>query len=87
MRDVWEQFGVLVDPHTAVGVHASTVEPGPDAGVMLATAHPAKFPAAVSAATGQVPLVPPSIADQAGKPERFDTIDPDLGQLKDLIAG
>lgn len=48
-----EQYGYILDPHTAVGVHVaeqhlSDSEPT----ICLATAHPAKFPAAIKEATG-----------------------------------
>ena len=49
------------DPHTAVGLHAAAVRRGDPAVpmVVLATAHPAKFPDAVGAATGVRPTLPP----------------------------
>src|SRR6185369_12774763 len=49
--------GVIVDPHTAVGLHASgsTRRDGDVPVVALATAHPAKFPDAVEKAIGVRP--------------------------------
>jgi threonine synthase len=38
--------------------------------VVLATAHPAKFPDAVVAATGVHPPLPPRLADLLERPER-----------------
>ena len=45
--------------------------------VALSTAHPAKFPEAVKAASGVTAAVPPGAADLAGKPERFDRLPAD----------
>ena len=47
-----KQHGELLCPHTAVGVHVAELHLGKTPMVTLATAHPAKFPAAVKAASG-----------------------------------
>ena len=58
MRDVYQQFGYVLDPHTAVGYYAAHAlleknEASPEAGiVVVGTAHPAKFPEAVHEAKG-----------------------------------
>lgn len=80
IRDVYKQCGYLIDPHTAVGVaayrrwleHEGQAFTGP--GVMLATAHPAKFPDAVEKATGVKPHLPDHLADLYERPERFEVI-------------
>ncbi len=46
--------------------------------VTLATAHPAKFPAAVKSASGIDPALPTWLADLMNREERFDILDPDL---------
>ena len=62
--------GEVVCPHTAVGLHAARARRGDPAVpmVVLATAHPAKFPDAVEAACGVRPALPPWLAgpDDAG---------------------
>jgi threonine synthase len=62
MRDVNKQFQYVLDPHTAVGYHAARkhlneLSKGTDI-VVVATAHPAKFPDAVQEATGFEPTHP-----------------------------
>src|SRR5690606_18509448 len=75
------ETGELIDPHTAVGVAGmQRATPGPDAPVVvLSTAHPAKFPETVEAATGETPVLPRSAARLAGLPERFDHLPADAG--------
>ena len=53
----WRATGEVVCPHTAVGIHAARLRRGDPAVpmVVLATAHPAKFPDAVEAACGDPP--------------------------------
>jgi len=63
-----------MDPHTAVGMlglrHLQSQQPG-HPGIVLATAHPAKFPDLVEAETGgQVP-VPDGLARWLGRPEQI----------------
>lgn len=56
IKAFYDMHGYILDPHTAVGVHAAANVPG---AICLATAHPAKFPEAVRQAIG-VEAPPPS---------------------------
>jgi threonine synthase len=49
--------------------------------IVLGTAHPAKFPAAVEAATAVVPPLPPHLADLFSRQERFDVVANDQVEL------
>lgn len=54
IRRYYQEYGYLLDPHTAVGVAvAEALGVGGDPVICLATAHPAKFPAAIEQATGK----------------------------------
>ena len=53
--------------------------------IVLATAHPAKFPDAVRKATGERPALPPRLADLYQRTERVDGIPNDIATLKELI--
>ena len=73
---VLAKAGYLPDPHTAVGISVAAAHLGGASPVItLATAHPAKFPAAVKAATGIEPDLPLWLADLNERPERFDILD------------
>jgi threonine synthase len=80
--------GRLVDPHTAVGLGAAGVLHGdPSVPVVcLATAHPAKFPDAVEAATGVRPELPAHLADLFDRAERYDTLPVDLAAVEAHVA-
>lgn len=80
--------GELVCPHTAVGIHAAAQRRGDPAVpmVVLATAHPAKFPDAVEAATGVRPALPPRLADLMTRPERVSRVANDAEAIKDVIG-
>jgi threonine synthase len=87
IRELYETTGVLVDPHTAVGLGAAAAcrrDPAVPM-VVLSTAHPAKFPDAVEAATGVRPALPPRLADLFDRPERYDTVPNDYDTVRSAI--
>jgi threonine synthase len=53
--------------------------------VALATAHPAKFPDAVEAATGKRPAMPPRLAALEDKEEQYVTFADDIAALERLV--
>jgi threonine synthase len=89
IADVLERTGRLIDPHTAVGVGAArAVRRDPSVPMIcVATAHPAKFPDAVEAATGRRPELPPRLADLLERPERCTTLPNELGAVEAHIVG
>jgi threonine synthase len=76
--------GYVADPHTAVGIAAARAHPPADCvvTVAMATAHPAKFPEAVTRATGHAPPVPPRLAGLEGRAERFTVLPNDLAAVQ-----
>ncbi len=74
--------GELLCPHSAVGVKVAEEHPGATPMITLATAHPAKFPDAVEAASGIRPALPPRMADLFDRPERVTRLPNDLATLQ-----
>lgn len=91
IADVYARTGYVLDPHTAVAYHAQHVRPGPPDGegehptVVLATAHPAKFPDIVREATGHEVPVPPGIAAVMETEEHVERIEPTLPELRRVL--
>lgn len=81
------ETGELIDPHTAVGVAGMQRGRGSTAApiVVLSTAHPAKFPETVEAATGETPVMPRTAAHLAGREERFDRLPADADTIKAYV--
>ena len=79
-----DRSGVVLDPHSAVGVsaarHCRRDHSVPM--VALATAHPAKFPDAVESATGVRPDLPERLGDLFDRPERFSRLPNDLAAIQ-----
>ena len=89
--ETWRRSATVVDPHTAVGLHAARAARADgvlsDAVplVALACAHPAKFPLAVEAATGVHPALPARLADLEQRPERVTILPNDLNTVQSFI--
>ncbi|ACB94372.1 threonine synthase [Beijerinckia indica subsp. indica ATCC 9039] len=86
---IWRNAEMLIDPHTAVGMaaahrhakqHASTSPM-----VVLGTAHPAKFPDAMEAATGLRPPLPEHLAEIIKKPEHFTVLPNDQAAIESFL--
>ncbi len=93
IRRTFDETGHMIDPHTAVGLlaaHAYADGPegrdGNDPIVTLATAHPAKFPDAVEAATGVRPPLPERLADLFERTEHFVVLPNDLAAIQDHVS-
>jgi threonine synthase len=85
MARVLAETGELLCPHSAVGVTVAEAHLGAAPMVTLATAHPAKFPDAVAAATGLHPALPARMADLLDRPERVTRVPNDLAAIQALI--
>ncbi|HTR86268.1 MAG TPA: threonine synthase [Reyranella sp.] len=87
IADCHKRFGEIIDPHTAVGF-AMAQQHRRDSKVpmiVLATAHPAKFPDAVQKAIGQRPALPARLSDLLERTERVDGLPNDVEALKEMI--
>ena len=87
MAAVHRDTGIVVDPHTAVGVAVAQRLRGARETPMvtLATAHPAKFPDAVERAIGIRPALPGPLADLHEREERCTMLPNDLPAVMDHI--
>jgi threonine synthase len=76
MNRLFRETGIVIDPHTAVGLAAAEREQVREARpmVVLSTAHPAKFPDAVKRAIGREPDVPASLLSSLAGRERFEVL-------------
>lgn len=79
--------GYLIDPHTAVGFKVAKETPPSTAPiVVLSTAHPAKFPDAVQAASGVTPALPAHLSDLMDRKERLTRLPADLQMVQEYIS-
>ena len=87
MRRFHEAHGFQIDPHSSVGMGAAEKAVLPDGVPMvtLATAHPAKFPTAVTAAYDAEPDTPQRVLDMLQEEERLTPVANDLAAVENAI--
>ena len=87
IRDTFNTYGVVIDTHTADGLHVGLEyrEPGTPL-VVLETALPAKFEDAIQEAIGQMPPRPAELETLETLPRKVEVMEPDVVALKQFIA-
>ena len=87
IRTTLRENGYLVDPHTAVALAVAEKDAHDPATpmIVLSTAHPAKFPAAVEAAAGVVPALPEWLGDLHQRRENFTVLAPDQALVERFV--
>lgn len=86
IRDFYQATGYCLDPHTAISVKAAqSCAEGTIPVICLATAHPAKFGAAVRQAIGHDPERPPSLIGIEDKESRCELVDAEAEVIKTYV--
>jgi threonine synthase len=86
IRNLYAETGVLIDPHTAVGLAAARQESTGTPMILLSTAHPAKFPQAIERAIGRLPEQPERLKAKLGQEERQTVLPNDAKVVASFIA-
>ncbi len=87
IRELWEQYGVMVDTHTADGIKVGLEQRRPSLPLIcLETALPAKFEETIVEALGRKPERPAAMEGIENLPQRCDVMDADVEKLKAYIA-
>ena len=84
IKSHYEKNKIIIDPHTAIGIGAVEKLNLSDV-VILATAHPCKFPVAIDRAISKTEKLPESLEYVYDKEEKFEVISNDLGKVKNYI--
>ena len=87
IRDVYQKYGVMIDPHTADGVKVARehVRAGVPM-IVLETALPAKFNETIQEALGMDAARPAGFENIETLPQRFDVMPADAEKMKSYIA-
>ena len=84
IRGFYDKNNIIIDPHTAIGVGAVEKLNLSDV-VILATAHPCKFPIAIDKAISKTEKLPENLNYVYDKKEKFEVISNDLEKVKDYV--
>ena len=87
MRRTFDETGIVLDPHTAVGVRVARNTPAPVPVIVPATAHPAKFPEVVRKALAQSIPTPPVLAEALNKKKTSIRIDARMDEWTEVVLG
>ena len=82
---VWKKYGVLIDPHTAVGIGAAKKLGLEQNCVVLSTAHPCKFPKAIEDAISKTENLPDSLKYVYDREEKFEVLSNDINKVKEYV--
>jgi threonine synthase len=89
MRFVWEKYRYIADPHTAVGILGweayKKEHPKPAQGLVLATAHAAKFAEIVEKAIGSAPPLPDRLAAYLKGPKLSVAVSSEYQEFKEFL--
>ena len=87
IKSCYDETGIVIDPHTAVGLHgALSTKDDPSVPIInLACAHPAKFPDAVEKAIGKRPPLPERMRDLLDRKEYYTPMANDLAKIQDYV--
>ena len=85
IKNFYNKFNVILDPHTAVGYGVLNKISSEGINVVLATAHPCKFPEAINKAIGLKPNLPKELVYIMSAKENYDLIPNNLDKIKNHI--
>ena len=87
IKKVYEKFSVVLDPHTAIGYGAFDKHNLRGNNIVLATAHPCKFPDAVFKAINLKSDLPKELEFILNEKEEYDIVENNLEKIKKYIIG
>ena len=85
IKDVYDKHKTILDPHTAIGYNAFDKVNLKGNNVVLATAHPCKFPDAIKKSINQNANLPKELMFILDEKENYDIIDNNLDKIKNHI--
>jgi threonine synthase len=85
IREVYEKYSVILDPHSAIGFGALKKVNLNGNNVVLATAHPCKFPDAIDRSINIKPSLPNELIYVMSEKENYDIIGNNLNKIKQYI--
>jgi len=85
IKNVYEKFDIVLDPHTAIGYGAIDKVNITGNNIVLATAHPCKFPDAIKNAINLKAELPKELLYILDEKENYDIIDNNVDKVKQHI--
>ena len=85
IRNIYNKYNVILDPHTAIGLGALNKINIEGDNIVLATAHPCKFPDAIDKSISIKPSLPSELQYIMDKKEHYDIVPNNVSKTKQYI--
>jgi threonine synthase len=85
IKEVYVKYNIILDPHSAIGFGALNKVNVDGNNIVLATAHPSKFPEAINKSIGIKPSLPDELKYVMDEKENYDIISNNLSKTKQYI--
>ena len=85
IQEIYQSFGYILDPHTAIGYGAFDKVKLEGNNIVLATAHPCKFPDAIEKAINIKSELPNELSYVLDEKENYDIVENNLDKIKNHI--
>ena len=85
IKEVYIKYGIILDPHSAIGFGSLDKVKIDGNNIVLATAHPCKFPDAINKSIGVKPNLPDELKYIMDEKENYDIISNNLGKAQQYI--
>ena len=85
VNEIYKNQGILIDPHTAIGIGVMKKISLEGNTIILATAHPSKFSDIVMQETGVKPELPENLKNILVKKEKYEKFSKDLKKIQNYI--
>jgi threonine synthase len=87
IKEVYVKYKIILDPHSAIGFGALKKVELEGTNIVLATAHPCKFPDTIVRSVNVKPNLPNELKYILGEKENYDIISNDQEKIKKFIKG
>ena len=85
IKKIYNEYNLVVDPHTAIGVGALRKLNIKSRSIVLATAHPCKFPLAIEKAINKTEPLPDELNYILNEKEHYEILDNNVDKIKNYV--
>ena len=85
IKQIYNKYNLVIDPHTAIGVGALRKLNIKSRSIVLATAHPCKFPLAIEKAINKTEPLPDELNYILNEKEHYEILDNNVDKIKNYV--
>jgi len=85
IKEIYTKYAIILDPHSAIGFGALNKVNVEGNNIVLATAHPCKFPEAIDKSIGMKPALPDELKYIMDEKENYDIVSNSLSKTEKYI--